>query len=99
MGKTYISLSPAKFIELNKPIVHVVPHSHYDAIWIFSKEENFDINCNYIIKKAIEILKTEKDFKFIIEQTYLLENIEISYPELFSEIKQFIQEGRIEIAG
>ncbi|KAA2283355.1 glycosyl hydrolase-related protein [Candidatus Nitrosocosmicus agrestis] len=99
MGKTYISLSPAKFIELNKPIVHVVPHSHYDAIWIFSKEENFDINCNYIIKKAIEILKTEKDFKFIIEQTYLLENIEINYPELFSEIKQFIQEGRIEIAG
>lgn len=84
---------------MNKPIVHVVPHSHYDAIWIFSKEENFDINCNYIIKKAIEILKAEKDFKFIIEQTYLLENIEISYPELFSEIKHFIQEGRIEIAG
>lgn len=84
---------------MNKPIVHVVPHSHYDAIWIFSKEENFDINCNYIIKKAIEILKKEKDFKFIIEQTYLLENIEISYPELFSEIKHFIDEGRIEIAG
>lgn len=84
---------------MDKPIVHVVPHSHYDAIWIFSKEENFDINCNYIIKKAIEILKTEKDFKFIIEQTYLLENIEISYPELFSEIKRFVQDGRIEIAG
>jgi alpha-mannosidase len=84
---------------LNKSIVHVVPHSHYDAIWIFSKEENFDINCNFIIKKAIEILKNEKDFKFIIEQTYLLENIETSYPELFSEIKQFIKDGRIEIAG
>ena len=84
---------------MDKPIVYVVPHSHYDAIWIFSKEENFDINCNFIIRKAIEILKTEKDFKFIIEQTYLLENIEISYPELFSEIKRFVQEGRIEIAG
>ncbi|WP_145988006.1 glycosyl hydrolase-related protein [Candidatus Nitrosocosmicus franklandus] len=84
---------------MDKPIVHIVPHSHYDAIWIFSKEENFDINCNYIIKKAIEILKAEKDFKFIIEQTYLLENIEISYPELFSEIKRFVKDGRIEIAG
>ncbi len=84
---------------MDKPIVHIVPHSHYDAIWIFSKEENFDINCNFIIRKAIEILKVEKDFKFIIEQTYLLENIEISYPELFSEIKRFVQEGRIEIAG
>lgn len=84
---------------MNKSIVYVVPHSHYDAIWIFSKEENFDINCNFIIKKAIEILKNEKDFKFIIEQTYLLENIENSYPELFSEIKKFVEEGRIEIAG
>lgn len=84
---------------MDKPIVHVVPHSHYDAIWIFSKEENFDINCNFIIKKAIEILKRDNDFKFIIEQTYLLENIEISYPELFADIKRFVQEGRIEIAG
>lgn len=84
---------------MDKPIVHVVPHSHYDAIWIFSKEENFDINCNFIIKKAIEILKRDNDFKFIIEQTYLLENIEISYPELFADIKRFVEEGRIEIAG
>lgn len=79
--------------------MYVVPHSHYDAIWIFSKEENFDINCNFIIKKAIEILKRDNDFKFIIEQTYLLENIEISYPELFADIKRFVEEGRIEIAG
>ena len=73
--------------------MHVVPHSHYDAIWIFSKEENFDINCNFIIKKAIEILKNEKDFKFIIEQTYLLENIETSYPELFPKLNSLSKMG------
>lgn len=79
--------------------MYIVPHSHYDAIWIFNKQDNLDINCNYIIKKAIEILKKEKDFKFIIEQTYLIEYIENNYPELFSEIKNFVKEGRIEIAG
>ena len=79
--------------------MYIVPHSHYDAIWIFNKKDNLDINCNHIIKKVIEILKKEKDFKFIIEQTYLLEYIEHNYAELFNEIKNFVTEGRIEISG
>lgn len=79
--------------------MYIVPHSHYDAIWIFNKKDNLDINCNYIIKKAIEILKKEKDFKFIIEQTYLLEYIEYNYPELFDELKSFVIADRIEISS
>lgn len=84
---------------MEKPIVYIVPHSHYDAIWIFNKKDNLEINCNYILKKAIEILKKEKDFKFIIEQTYLLEYIEHNYPELFKDIKNFVIKDRIEISS
>ncbi len=79
-------------------IVYLVPHTHYDAVWVFTKEDYFYINIDLILKKLINLLENTEDYKFLIEQTFLLEEVEDRFPDLFSKLKKYISQGRIEIA-
>jgi len=79
--------------------VYLVPHTHYDAIWVFTKEDYFYINIDLILNKVIELLDTTDDYKFVIEQTFLLEEVERRFPHLFEKIQKYVKEGRIEIAS
>ncbi len=79
-------------------IIYLVPHTHYDAIWIFTKEDYFYINIDLILKKVVDMLEKTDDYKFLLEQVYLLEEVERRYPELFKKIVEFVKKGRIEIA-
>lgn len=78
--------------------IFLVPHTHYDAIWVFNKQDYFYINIDLILRKVVELLNKNKEYKFIIEQTYLLKEVETRYPELFKKIEFYIKKGRIEIA-
>jgi len=79
-------------------VVYFVPHTHYDAIWVFTKEDYFYINIDLILRQVVKLLETQKEYKFMVEQTYLLEELERRYPELFKKIAKYIRNGRIEIA-
>lgn len=78
-------------------MIYLVPHTHYDAIWVFNREDYFHINIELIIKEAVE-LALNTDYRFLIEQTFLLETVEKRYPELFKRLKKAIKENKIEIA-
>ncbi len=80
-----------------KDTIYLVPHTHYDAIWVFTKENYFYINMLLILKEVVGLVE-KTDYKFLIEQTFLLEEMEKRYPELFSKIAKCIKEGKIEIA-
>ncbi len=80
-----------------KDTIYLVPHTHYDAIWVFTKEDYYYINMVAILKEVAELVE-KTDYKFLIEQTFLLEEMEKRYPEVFSEIAKGIKEGAIEIA-
>jgi alpha-mannosidase len=80
-----------------KDAIYLVPHTHYDAIWVFTKEDYFYINMVSILKEVVELVE-KNDYKFLIEQTFLLEEMEKRYPELFAKIARYIKEGKIEIA-
>lgn len=43
-------------------------------------------------------MRRYEEFKFLLEQAYLFEELEKRYPDLFNEIGRYIREGRIEIA-
>lgn len=79
--------------------IFLVPHTHYDAIWAFNKEDYFYINTELILKNAVNLAKQTADYKFTIEQTFLLEYVENNYPSLFSEIKDLIKRDKFEIAS
>ena len=77
------------------PTIYLVPHTHYDAMWIFTKEEYLKIN-EIILEKALELMENS-DFKFSLEQTYLLEQLETKNPALWQKIKEMIKAGNIAI--
>ena len=80
-----------------KDTIYLVPHTHYDAIWVFTKEDYYYINMVAILKEVAELVE-KTDYKFLIEQTFLLEELENRYPEVFRKIATSIRRGKIEIA-
>src|SRR4030043_493373 len=78
--------------------IYLVPHSHYDAVWAFTKEDYLYINIELILKPAIDLME-KSTYKFLIEQTVLLEELERRNPGVFATLKKFIEAGKMEIAG
>nr|MBC8521231.1 glycoside hydrolase [Methanomicrobia archaeon] len=83
--------------EEGKDTIYLVPHTHYDAIWVFTKEDYFYINLMLVHRGVAELVE-KTDYKFLIEQTFLLEEMEKRYPDIFASIAKSIKEGKIEIA-
>jgi len=79
--------------------IFIVPHTHYDAAWVFTKEDYFYIYIDLIMKRVAEMLEEHGEFKFTLEQAFMLEEIERRFPEVFLKIADYIKEGRVEIAG
>ncbi len=77
-------------------MIYLVPHSHYDVAWAFTKEDYLEINEN-ILQQAVELMKKYKEYKFSWEQIFPLKVLEERNPELWSDIKQMIQKGKMEI--
>jgi len=75
--------------------VYLVPHTHYDVAWAFTKEDYLQI-MEIVLAKVLDLLQKKK-YKFIIEQTYLLLKLEERNPELWGSLKKMIEKGRIEI--
>ncbi|MFC2000986.1 alpha-mannosidase [Chloroflexota bacterium] len=75
--------------------VYLVPITHYDVVWAFNKEEYLQIN-ESIIEDALAIMENS-DFKFCVEQTFLLQEIEKRNPELWQRIHKMIKASKFEI--
>jgi len=76
--------------------IYLVPHTHYDVAWAFTKEDYLDLN-ERILKQAVQLMKQSDEYKFIWEQIFPLQMIEKRNPKLWAEIKEMIQKGRLEI--
>ena len=75
--------------------IYLVPHTHYDVAWAFSKEEYLRIN-DTILQEVMKLMEAP-EFRFCLEQTFLLEAIEERNPELWLGLKEMIKKGRLEI--
>ena len=75
--------------------IYLTPHTHYDTAWVFTKEEYFEIN-KRIVEEAVGLMETS-DFKFCLEQTFLLKHIEEKHSDLFQRLKKMIKAGKLEI--
>ena len=75
--------------------IYLTPHTHYDVAWAFSREDYLMINED-ILQEALALMK-KGDFKFCLEQTYLLEEIGRRNPKLWAELKDMIEKGKLEI--
>lgn len=75
--------------------IYLTPHTHYDVAWAFSKEEYLKIN-ETILEEALRLMENS-EFKFCLEQTFLLKEIEKSNPNLWKSIEKMVKAGKLEI--
>jgi alpha-mannosidase len=76
--------------------IYLVPHSHYDVAWAFTKEEYLEI-AEDILQQAVKFMKKYEDYRFSWEQMFPLGVIEQRNPELWSDLREMIQKGKMEI--
>ena len=76
-------------------LIYAVPQSHYDVVWAFTEEEYLKIN-EIIVQNAVDLID-QGNFKFSIEQTFLLEQLEKRNPKLWEKLRQLIAEGKFGI--
>ncbi len=76
--------------------IYLVPHSHYDVAWAFTKEDYLEIN-ETILQQAVELMKKHEEYRFSWEQIFPLKALEERNPKLWADIKQMIQQGKLEI--
>jgi alpha-mannosidase len=75
--------------------IYAVPQSHYDVVWAFTEEEYLQIN-EIIVQNAVDLIE-QGGFKFSIEQTFLLEQLEKRNPKLWEKLRQLIVEDKFGI--
>lgn len=76
--------------------IFLVPHTHYDVAWAFSKEDYLQIN-EGILEEVLELLEKEPELKFCLEQTFLLKEMEKRNSKLWLGLKEMIKQRKLEI--
>ena len=82
-------------MDSQKQTIYLTPHTHYDAAWVFTTEGYLDIN-EGILEEAATLMETV-DFKFCLEQAFLLDKISKRNQTLFKKLKKLVKAGKLEI--
>jgi len=76
--------------------IYVVPWPHYDPWWEFEPEVAERLGANNI-RKALDIMGENSEFKYAIDQVFLLDVFKKYFPKRVEELKRRVKEGRIEL--
>ncbi|NVM27448.1 MAG: hypothetical protein HWN65_01290 [Candidatus Helarchaeota archaeon] len=76
--------------------VLIVPHFHYDFVWVKTANRYARIVADNI-KKVLELMRKHPKYTFVLDSVLLCEAFHVAYPELWDELKKRVTEGRIEI--
>ena len=74
----------------------LVPHFHYDAAHLKTREEALELSCGHILD-ALHLLKTRNEYKFVLDQEVLIKSFLARYPEQKDLFLDMIREKRLEI--
>lgn len=77
--------------------IYVVPTHHWDPYWVFTPDVSEKMGVRNL-RKVLDILKENPEFKYVESQSYLWELFQKYHPEKIEEFKQRVQEGKIILA-
>jgi alpha-mannosidase len=94
------SLSPALAQDAasGKPLVLVVPHTHWEGAVFKTREEYLQIGLPHILK-ALTLLKVYPNYHFVLDQMCYVKPFLDRYPAEVPAFRKFLSEGRLQIAG
>jgi alpha-mannosidase len=86
--------------EADSPPQHVliIPHTHWEGAVFKTREEYLEAGLPNI-EKALYLLKKFPDYHFVLDQMCYVRPFLERYPSEVSAFRQFLSEGRLQIAG
>ncbi|MBE3040356.1 MAG: alpha-mannosidase [Chloroflexi bacterium] len=78
--------------------LHLIGNAHIDPVWLWSWQEGYQV-IKATFRSALDILRAYPEFTFTASSAAFYEWIEHSDPAMFAEIRQYVAEGRWELAG
>jgi len=81
--------------------VHVIATQHLDVAWLWTRGPYGEELMRQCFEKAVEMIRKDPDGTFVFSRStaWSFWIIRQRYPELFTSIKKYVGEGRIELCG
>ncbi len=76
----------------------VIPHTHWEGAVFKTREEYLEVGLPHILK-ALTMLKTYPEYRFVLDQMCYVRPFLERYPAEVSAFRKFLAEGRLQIAG
>ncbi len=92
------SVSSAKAIPANatNATLWIIPHTHWEGAVFKTREEYLEIGLPNILR-ALEILKTHPEYRFVLDQVAYVKPFLERYPEQEAVFRKMVSEGKLEI--
>ena len=85
------------FCQRDEIEVFIVPHSHMDAGWVYTVDENYEKGVSKILNNVYQKLKDEK-YTFTIGDIYYFKRwYEIQNEDTKQRLKLYVQQGRLDL--
>jgi alpha-mannosidase len=76
----------------------IIPHTHWEGAVFKTREEYLESDLPNIMK-ALSLLKTHSDYRFVLDQVAYVKPFLERYPEEAPAFRKFVSEGRLQIVG
>jgi len=81
-----------------KDTIQVIGHAHMDMNWLWTYSETMQM-CNDNLRQAVAFMKEFPDYTMLQSQAAVYNFVEMVDPPLFEQVKKYVKEGRLELAG
>ena len=85
-------------VEEIKPTVYGVGHSHIDMAWLWRLNATRE-KASRTFSTVLNLMKQYPEYRFMHTSPQLYKFMKEDYPEIFSQVKEKIEEGQWEITG
>ena len=85
-------------VTADQEIFLFIPHTHWEGAVFKTREEYLDMGLPNILR-ALVLLKTYPDYRFVLDQVCYVKPFLERYPEQEAAFRKFVEEGRLAIVG
>ena len=81
-----------------KDTIHVAGHAHMDMNWLWTYSETMKM-CNDNLRQVVAFMDEYPDYTMLQSQASVFKFVEMVDKPLFEQVKKYVREGRLELAG
>jgi alpha-mannosidase len=97
-GNESVSSPKAIAVAATNNTFWIIPHTHWEGAVFKTREEYLEIGLPYILR-ALELLKTHPEYRFVLDQVAYVRPFLERYPEQEAVFRKLVSEGKLEIVG